>query len=235
MVTGSDIDLTKSSEPRLHESWRKRLLREFASPYMQSLRSFLIGQIEQGKIIYPKPTEWFSAFDAVPFERVRVVILGQDPYHGEGQANGLCFSVQPGVALPPSLINIFKELRADLGVALTGSGSLKSWAQQGVLLLNSVLTVEANRAGSHQGKGWETFTDRVIERLAAEQSHLVFVLWGSYAQKKGAFIDRKRHLVIESPHPSPLSAHRGFLGSRPFSRINQWLKQHGSEPIDWAV
>lgn len=235
IVTESDIDLTKRSEPRLHESWRKRLLSEFEAPYMQSLRSFLIGQMEQGKIIYPKPTEWFAAFDAVPFERVRVVILGQDPYHGDGQANGLCFSVQPGVALPPSLINIFKELRADLGVALTGSGYLKSWALQGVLLLNSVLTVEAGRAASHQGKGWETFTDRVIERLAAEQSQLVFVLWGSYAQKKGAFIDRKRHLVIESPHPSPLSAHRGFFGSRPFSRINDWLKKNGSEPIDWVV
>lgn len=235
IVTESDFDLTKRSEPRLHESWRKRLLSEFETPYMQSLRSFLIGQIEQGKIIYPKPTEWFAALDAVPFERVRVVILGQDPYHGDGQANGLCFSVQPGVAIPPSLINIFKELRTDLGVALTGSGSLKSWALQGVLLLNSVLTVEAGRAASHQGKGWETFTDRVIQRLAAEQSELVFVLWGSYAQKKGAFIDRKRHLVIESPHPSPLSAHRGFFGSRPFSRINEWLKQHGSEPIDWVV
>jgi uracil-DNA glycosylase len=222
-------------EPRLHESWRARLVAEFDAPYMRALRSFLVGQIEQGKVIYPKPVEWFAALDSVPFEQVRVVILGQDPYHGEGQAHGLCFSVRPGVTPPPSLVNIFKELRADLGVTLSKSGSLLPWARQGVLLLNSVLTVEAGRPASHQGKGWEIFTDRIIERLAAEKEGLVFVLWGSYAQKKGAFIDRSRHYVIESVHPSPLSAHRGFMGSRPFSKINDWLKKNGSAPIDWTV
>lgn len=227
-------DLDKP-EPRLHPSWRERLLSEFEAPYMRALRSFLVGQIEQGKVIYPKPLEWFAALDAVPFDQVRVVILGQDPYHGDGQAHGLCFSVPRGVRPPPSLVNIFKELRADLGLDLSGSGSLLPWARQGVLLLNSVLTVEAGRPASHQGKGWEIFTDRIIERLAAEKEGLVFVLWGSYAQKKGAFIDRTRHLVIESVHPSPLSAHRGFLGSRPFSKINDWLKKNGSAPIDWTV
>jgi uracil-DNA glycosylase len=227
-------DLDKP-EPRLHPSWRERLISEFETPYMRALRSFLVGQIEQGKVIYPKPVEWFAALDAVPFDKVRVVILGQDPYHGDGQAHGLCFSVPRDVRPPPSLVNIFKELRTDLGVDLSGSGSLLPWARQGVLLLNSVLTVEAGRPASHQGKGWEIFTDRIIERLAAEKEGLVFVLWGSYAQKKGAFIDRTRHLVIESVHPSPLSAHRGFLGSRPFSQINDWLKKNGSAPIDWTV
>ena len=222
-------------DPRLHPSWRDRLLSEFDAPYMRSLRSFLVGQIQQGKVIYPKPIDWFAALDAVPFDQVRVVIIGQDPYHGEGQAHGLCFSVRPDVAIPPSLRNIFKELRADLGVSLSGSGSLLPWARQGVLLLNSVLTVEAGRPASHQGKGWEIFTDRIIERLATEKERLVFVLWGSYAQKKGAFIDRSRHFVIESMHPSPLSAHRGFLGSRPFSKINDWLEKNGSAPIDWKT
>jgi len=223
------------AEPRLHPSWRDRLAAEFDAPYMRALRCFLVGQLEQDKVIYPKPAEWFAALDAVTFDAVRVVILGQDPYHGEGQAHGLCFSVQEGVKPPPSLVNIFKELKADLDVRLHGPGCLMPWARQGVLLLNSVLTVEAARPGSHQGKGWEIFTDRIVEKLAKEKIGLVFVLWGSYAQKKGAFIDRSRHLVIESPHPSPLSAHRGFFGSRPFSRINDWLKKTGSEPIDWKL
>ena len=222
-------------EPNLHASWKSRLIREFEAPYMHALRSFLVGQFKQGKVIYPKPAEWFAALDAVPFDAVRVVIIGQDPYHGEGQAHGLSFSVRPGVARPPSLVNIFKELYADLGIPPAKTGSLVSWAHQGVLLLNSVLTVESGRPASHQGKGWEVFTDRIIERLASEKEGLVFVLWGSYAQKKGAFIDRKRHFVIESAHPSPLSAHRGFLGSRPFSRINKWLEEKGSSPINWAL
>lgn len=222
-------------EPNLHVSWKERLMGEFEAPYMQALRSFLVGQFKQGKIIYPKPAEWFAAMDAVPFDAVRVVIIGQDPYHGDGQAHGLSFSVRPGVALPPSLVNIFKELHADLGIPPSKTGSLLSWAHQGVLLLNSVLTVESGRPASHQGKGWEVFTDRIIERLASEKEGLVFVLWGAYAQKKGAFIDRKRHFVIESAHPSPLSAHRGFLGSRPFSRINKWLEKKGSAPINWAL
>jgi len=228
-------DPSERVEPKLHPSWRQRLLSEFDAPYMRALRSFLIGQIKQGKSIYPSPNEWFAALDSVPFEKVRVVIIGQDPYHGPGQAHGLCFSVREGVRPPPSLVNIFKELTADLGIKPSHSGSLLPWARQGVLLLNSVLTVEAGRAASHQGKGWEIFTDRIIERLATEREGLVFVLWGSYAQKKGSFIDRNRHLVIESVHPSPLSAHRGFLGSRPFSQINSWLTKRDESPINWAL
>jgi uracil-DNA glycosylase len=221
--------------PRMHPSWRDRLVDEFEAPYMQALGRFLVEQIEQGKIIYPKPADWFAALDAVGFDAVRVVILGQDPYHGEGQAHGLCFSVQEGVKPPPSLVNIFKELKSDVGVKQGGSGCLLPWARQGVLLFNSVLTVEAGRPTSHQGKGWEILTSHIVEKLATDKVGLVFVLWGGYAQKKGAFIDRSRHLVIESPHPSPLSAHRGFFGSRPFSRINEWLKKTGSEPIDWSL
>jgi uracil-DNA glycosylase len=219
----------------LPESWLRHLGQEFDEPYMAALRLFLSGQIERGKAIFPKPSEWFAALNAVSFENVNVVILGQDPYHGPGQAHGLCFSVRDGVPLPPSLRNIFKELNDDLGIRASASGYLMPWASQGVLLLNSVLTVESGLAASHQGKGWERFTDQVIHRLAEGREGLVFVLWGSYAQKKGAFIDRKRHLVIESPHPSPLSAHRGFFGSRPFSRINDWLRDHGKTPVDWKL
>ena len=220
---------------RLHDSWSVRLRDEFSAPYMQSLRSFLVGQINQGKTIYPMPKDWFAALDAVPLDRVRVVILGQDPYHGPGQAHGLSFSVPIGTSLPPSLVNIFKELKSDLQIRLSGNECLLPWASQGVLLLNSVLTVEAARPASHQGKGWEIFTDRIVERLACERRGLVFVLWGSYAQRKGAFIDRKRHSVIESPHPSPLSAYRGFFGSRPFSKINSLLEKQGETPINWSV
>jgi len=223
------------AEPKLHESWRLRLSAEFEAPYMRALRSFLVGQIQQGKSIFPHPSEWFAALDSVAFEGVRVVILGQDPYHGLGQAQGLCFSVREGVRPPPSLVNIYKELQSDVGLKPSRSGSLLPWTKQGILLLNSVLTVESGRPASHQGKGWEIFTDRIIETLANERPGLVFVLWGSYAQKKGAFIDRKRHFVIESPHPSPLSAHRGFLGSKPFSQINEWLTKRGEQPIDWSL
>jgi uracil-DNA glycosylase len=223
------------ADPKLHQSWRARLMGEFEAPYMRALRSFLVGQIQQGKSIFPHPSEWFAALDSVAFENVRVVILGQDPYHGPGQAHGLCFSVREGVRPPPSLMNIYKELLSDLGLKMPRNGSLLPWSRQGILLLNSVLTVESGRPASHQGKGWEIFTDRIIEKLANERSGLVFVLWGSYAQKKGAFIDRKRHFVIESPHPSPLSAHRGFLGSKPFSQINTWLSKRGEQPIDWAL
>jgi uracil-DNA glycosylase len=222
-------------EIKLSSSWLKRLRPEFEAPYMRALKLFLTGQIQQQKTIYPAPSEWFAALDAVAFEQVKVVIIGQDPYHGEGQAHGLSFSVRDGVALPPSLVNIYKELADDLGIQAVKSGFLEPWTRQGVLLLNSVLTVEAGRAASHQGKGWEQFTDRIIQQLASEREGLVFVLWGSYAQKKGALIDRKRHLVIESPHPSPLSAYRGFFGSRPFSRINAWLKERGDTLIDWRL
>lgn len=220
---------------KLEQSWKKRLLPEFQEKYMVNLKTFLEDEIKQSKIIFPKGNEYFAAMNLTPFEKVKVVILGQDPYHGEGQAHGLCFSVQKGVRFPPSLKNIFKELKSDLGIEIPEHGSLQSWAEQGVLLLNSVLTVEEGKAASHQGKGWEQFTDRIIEHLNKERKHLVFVLWGSYAQKKGAFIDRSQHLVIESPHPSPLSAHRGFFGTRPFSKINQYLKQTGQTEINWQI
>lgn len=220
---------------KMEPSWRRRLIGEFAAPYMLKLRAFLESEIRAGKKIYPKPSEWFAAFDHTPFEKVKVVILGQDPYHGPGQAHGLCFSVKPGVPPPPSLVNIYKELKSDVGFTPPKHGYLMSWADQGVLLLNSVLTVQDGKAAAHQGKGWEQFTDKAIHLLNEEREHLVFVLWGAYAQKKGAFIDRKKHLVIESPHPSPLSASRGFLGSRPFSKINAYLEKHGETPIEWTL
>ncbi|HVK60909.1 MAG TPA: uracil-DNA glycosylase [Bdellovibrionales bacterium] len=216
-------------------SWKRQLIEEFTQPYMQELRQFLKGELARGKKIYPKPSDWFAAFDATPFEKVKVVILGQDPYHGPGQAHGLCFSVQPGVPAPPSLLNIFKELKSDLGIERPPSGMLTPWAQQGVLLLNSVLTVEDGKAGAHQNRGWEKFTDKAIQLLNEKRENLVFVLWGAYAQKKGQFIDRKRHFVIESVHPSPLSASRGFMGSRPFSKINAYLEKQGLNPIDWNL
>lgn len=220
---------------KLEESWKKRLHDEFDAPYMEKLRAFLLKEKAQHKTIYPRGSEYFAALNTTPFDKVKVVILGQDPYHGPGQAHGLSFSVRQGVAPPPSLVNIYKELESDLKIPRPTHGLLESWAQQGVLLLNSVLTVESGRAASHQGKGWELFTDRIIHLLAEEREHLAFVLWGSYAQKKGAFIDRKKHLVIESPHPSPLSAHRGFLGSKPFSKINQYLSAHATPPIRWQL
>jgi uracil-DNA glycosylase len=221
--------------PYLSPVWRSRLEAELTAPYMATLMQFLRSRMEQGAVIFPDRLDWFAAFNRLGFDDVRVVILGQDPYHGPGQAHGLCFSVRAGVPLPPSLVNIYKELQGDLGIRPSKSGCLLPWAEQGVLLLNSVLTVECGEAGSHQGRGWESFTDAAIRRLASERDGLVFVLWGAYAQKKGAFIDRKRHLVIESPHPSPLSAHRGFLGSRPFSKINQFLTRQGKPPIDWCI
>ena len=202
---------------------------------MRTLGTYLAGRLASGTAVFPPPSEWFAALDAVPFDQVRVVILGQDPYHGEGQAHGLCFSVREGTPLPPSLVNICKELRSDVGCSPAKSGCLAPWSKQGVLLLNSVLTVESGVAGSHQNKGWELFTDAIIRELADKRDGLCFVLWGAYARKKGSFIDRNRHFVIESAHPSPLSAHRGFLGSRPFSRINDWLRQRGQEPIDWQL
>lgn len=220
---------------KIHPSWLEKLGDEFEQKHMRDLRSFIKTEIESGKKLHPRPAEYFAAFDATPFEQVRVVILGQDPYHGDGQAHGLCFSVRDGVALPPSLVNIYKELEADLGLPRSKSGYLMNWAKQGVLLLNSVLTVRDGQAASHQGKGWELFTDRAIRELSEKREGLVFVLWGAYAQKKGAVIDRKKHFVIESPHPSPLSAHRGFFGSKPFSKINTYLERRGEAPIDWSV
>ena len=224
-----DVDI------KMEPSWKRELIEEFSEPYMQELRAFLKKEIESGKKIYPKPSEWFAAFDHTPFEKVKVVILGQDPYHGPGQAHGLCFSVRPGVQPPPSLVNIYKELKSDLGIQPPDHGYLISWADQGVLLLNSVLTVRQGQAASHQKKGWEKFTDKAIRLLAEKRENLVFVLWGSYAQKKGEFIDRKKHKVIEAVHPSPLSAHRGFFGSRPFSQINKYLQSHHIKPINWEI
>lgn len=220
---------------KIEPSWKRELIEEFSSPYMRDLRVFLKKELDSGKKIYPKPSDWFAAFDHAPFEKVKVVILGQDPYHGPGQAHGLCFSVRPGVAIPPSLLNIFKELKSDLGIERPDHGYLMSWADQGVLLLNSVLTVQEGKPASHQGKGWERFTDKAIHLLAEKRENLVFVLWGAYAQKKGSFIDRKKHLVLEAPHPSPLSASRGFFGSRPFSKINAYLEKRGLEPMDWRL
>ena len=223
------------SQLKLENSWKQRIEPEFQKDYMKNLKAFLKSQLDVKKTIYPKGEQYFAALNLTPFEKVKVVIIGQDPYHGPGQAHGLSFSVQDGVRFPPSLQNIFKELQSDLGVAKPQSGNLKKWAEQGVLLLNAVLTVESGRAASHQGKGWEQFTDSIIHALNKEKKNLVFILWGSYAQKKGAFIDRKKHLVIESVHPSPLSSHRGFFGSKPFSKTNAYLKAHGLEPIDWSL
>lgn len=229
--------MTESSGIQLEPGWLAHLQTEFDQSYMVSLRQFLVAEKASGKIIYPRGSEYFAALNSTPYEQVKVVILGQDPYHGPGQAHGLCFSVRQGVQLPPSLVNIYKEIQSDLGLPASDfqHGCLEGWARQGVLLLNSVLTVERHQAASHQGKGWEKFTDRVIEEISGRQRPCVFMLWGSYAQKKGAVIDRKRHKVLEAPHPSPLSAHRGFFGCRHFSQCNQWLEQIGASPIDWRV
>lgn len=223
-------------EVRLEPSWKQRLLPEFDQPYMQGLRAFLKEQAQAGKTIYPKGDEIFSAFTHAPFDQVRVVIMGQDPYHGPGQAHGLCFSVKPGVRVPPSLQNIYKELKADIpGFEIPAHGHLTSWAKQGILLLNATLTVEAGLAGSHHQRGWEQFTDRVVQVLNEEKSGLIFVLWGSPAQKKCGFVDMKKHHILRAPHPSPLSAHRGFLGCRHFSKINEILKSQGAAPIHWSL
>lgn len=235
---GSEIliaPMSSTPDIKLEESWKKRLGPEFEKDYMRELRAFLKEQHQKGKKIYPRGPDIFRAFNTTPFDSVKTVILGQDPYHGPGQAHGLSFSVPDGVPFPPSLQNIFKELHGDLGLPLPRTGNLQPWAEQGVLLLNAVLTVEHGKAASHQKKGWEIFTDAVIHRLAEEREGLVFVLWGSYAQKKAAFVDRKKHLVLESVHPSPLSAHRGFFGSKPFSKINWYLEKQGKKPIDWSL
>jgi uracil-DNA glycosylase len=219
----------------LHESWKAPLQAEFDAPYMAALKNFLVAERDKGKRIFPKGSEWFHALDATPLEQVRVVILGQDPYHGEGQAHGLCFSVKPGVRPPPSLLNIYKEMKTDLGLEPPPHGNLEAWAKKGVLLLNAVLTVEAGLAASHQGKGWERFTDAVIRLVNDQPRPVVFILWGAYAQRKAAFVDRSRHLVLASAHPSPLSAHNGFFGSRPFSKANEFLVAQGQDPIDWGL
>jgi uracil-DNA glycosylase len=220
---------------KLDESWRAPLREEFDRPYMQALKQFLAEEKASGKRIFPKGSEYFRALDLTPLDKVKVVILGQDPYHGEGQAHGLCFSVQPGVRTPPSLVNIYKELKSDLGLTPPRHGFLEHWAQQGVLLLNSVLTVEMGRAASHQKRGWEEFTDAIIRLVNSQAEPVVFLLWGAYAQRKAAFVDEKRHLVLKAAHPSPLSAHNGFLGCRHFSKANAFLEAKGRGAVDWAL
>ena len=227
--------MTTTDQLPFDKSWAESLLPEFDKDYMKSLNAFLSEEKAKGKVIFPHSSLWFNALNSTPLDKVRVVILGQDPYPTPGHAHGLCFSVMPEVRpIPKSLINIFQELNEDLAIK-NQNGNLQNWANQGVLLLNSVLTVEQGQANSHQGKGWEKFTDKVISVVNALERPVIFVLWGAYAQKKGAMIDVSRHLVIRSPHPSPLSAYRGFLGSRPFSKINHFLLQQGQEEINWAV
>ncbi len=218
---------------KIEPSWKKVLAPEFEKPYFKELTDFVKNEYKD-KTIYPPPGEIFEAFNRTPFDKVNVVILGQDPYHGPGQAHGLCFSVKHGIRTPPSLQNIYKEIHNDVGSPIPGGGNLEHWADQGVLLLNATLTVEARKAGSHQHKGWEEFTDAVVHALAEKKEHLVFLLWGAYAQKKGAFIDREKHLVLEAPHPSPFSADRGFFGCKHFSQTNAYLFAHGQDPIEWV-
>ena len=226
-----------SANIQLDPGWLDELKGEFDLPYMQALRQFLRQEKDKHKVIYPKGQEYFAALNFTPLDKVKVVILGQDPYHGPGQAHGLCFSVATGVKTPPSLVNIYKEIKSDLNLPPDSftTGDLSYWADQGVLLLNSVLTVEKHQAASHQGKGWEIFTDAVIKILSNKRENCVFLLWGSYAQKKGSVIDTDKHLVLKAPHPSPLSAYRGFLGCKHFSQCNQYLAETGQEPIDWSV
>jgi len=217
---------------KIESSWKEALKSEFEKEYFEKLTEFVRNEYKT-KLIFPPASLIFNAFDQCPFDKVKVVIIGQDPYHGDGQAHGLCFSVNDGVAFPPSLLNIFKEIDRDLGKSMPTSGNLIRWAQQGVLLLNATLTVQAHMAGSHQNRGWEAFTDAAIHKLASEKEHLVFLLWGSYAQKKGDFIDSNRHLVLKSVHPSPLSAYRGFIGNNHFSLANKYLMEKGLEEIIW--
>lgn len=220
--------------PSIEQSWKESLAEEFSRPYFPELKAFLVKEKQQ-HTIYPPGQLIFEAFNRTPFHKVKVVILGQDPYHGPGQAHGLCFSVPQGIAPPPSLVNIFKELKNDLNIPIPSHGNLQKWADQGVLLLNATLTVRSSQAGSHQKKGWETFTDRVIEKLSEKRSNLVFLLWGNYAQQKEALIDTSKHHVLKSVHPSPLSASRGFMGCKHFSRTNEYLQQNNITPIDWDI
>jgi uracil-DNA glycosylase len=221
-------------DPRIHDSWKERLIEEFRQPYFADLKNFLVEE-KKSYVVYPPGDKIFAAFDRTPFENVKVVILGQDPYHGNGQAHGLCFSVPQGIPVPPSLVNIFRELQGDLGLPMPSHGNLEAWADQGVLLLNATLTVRANQAGSHQNRGWENFTDAVIRKLSQEKEGLVFILWGRYAQAKENLIDASRHHILKAAHPSPFSAQSGFFGCRHFSRTNEILQDQGKEPIDWRV
>jgi len=225
----------KDINPAIEQSWKIELESEFNSPYFTQLRDFLIEEKKNGKTLYPIGSKIFSAFDHTPFSNVKVVLLGQDPYHGPGQAHGLCFSVPDDIAPPPSLMNIFKELKSDLGINMPQKGNLESWAGQGVLLLNATLTVRANEPGSHQNKGWELFTDAVIRKLSEKKSGLVFLLWGKYAQAKESLIDPAKHFILKAPHPSPFSAHSGFFSCRHFSKTNELLKQQGAAEINWQL
>lgn len=227
--------MSRADAVQLHPEWLACLADEFERDSMRALSAFLRARKAAGVAVYPPGKRIFNALDSTPPSAVRAVILGQDPYHGPGQAHGLCFSVRPGVPVPPSLANIYRELHDDIGFDIPRHGCLQRWAEHGVLLLNAVLTVERGRAGAHQGKGWERFTDRVVEVLNGMDRPLVFLLWGAQAQKKGLGIDRSRHLVLTAPHPSPLSAHRGFLGCRHFSQANDWLRERGEAPIDWSL
>lgn len=227
--------MSPEREIQLEPDWKSHLEDEFHQPYMQTLREFLLQRRQQGAVIYPPGRLIFNALNSTPFDKVKMVILGQDPYHGPGQAHGLCFSVPDGVPVPPSLANIYVEIERDTGQRPGPGGNLQPWAEQGVLLLNAVLTVEGGQAGAHQGKGWEKFTDRVVRELNEKKDGLVFMLWGSHAMKKGLAIDRSRHLVLTAPHPSPLSAHRGFIGCGHFSQANHYLEQQGRAPVRWAA
>ncbi len=221
-------------DPKMDESWKNILMEEFNQPYFSDLRDFLVEE-KKNNVVFPPGPQIFNAFNKTPWDYVRVVIIGQDPYHGKGQAHGLCFSVPEGIKPPPSLVNIFKEIRDDLGVDIPGHGNLEYWAMQGVFLLNATLTVRANQAGSHQGKGWETFTDAVIKKLSGEKENLVFLLWGRFAQDKRSLIDPARHLILEAAHPSPFSARNGFFGCKHFSKTNQFLEDHNFKAIDWRI
>jgi uracil-DNA glycosylase len=222
-------------EPQIEKSWKAMMAEEFQKPYFSTLKSFLLEEKNKGKIIFPPGQQIFNAFNHTPFEKVKVVIVGQDPYHGVGQANGLCFSVSPGINSPPSLVNIFKELNDDLGIAIPNHGNLEKWADNGVLLLNASLTVRANEPNSHSGKGWENFTDAVISKLSDQRDGLVFLLWGKYAHAKDILIDKTKHHILKAPHPSPFSANSGFFGCKHFSKTNKILIQQGKEPIDWKL
>jgi len=224
-----------NSNMGLTGTWSKLLASEFEQPYMKSLKSFLKDEVSRNKTIYPPEPMYFNALNKTPYEKVKVVILGQDPYHGPDQAHGLCFSVQKGIRPPPSLKNIYKEMKSDLDLSSPDHGNLEAWAEQGILLLNSTLTVEKGNAGSHQKKGWEEFTDRIVSIINEKDAPTAFLLWGAYAQKKGESIDRSKHLIISSPHPSPFSANRGFFGSAPFSKINRFLLENERDPINWSL
>ena len=233
-LTNNVSVMSENINPNMEASWKEQLIDEFQAPYFKDLKEFLVQERSQ-HVCYPKGSQIFNAFQYLPFEEVKVVILGQDPYHGPNQAHGLCFSVPMGIKPPPSLVNIFKEIEADLNIPIPNHGNLELWAKQGVLLLNATLTVRANQAGSHQGKGWELFTDAVIRNLSEKREGIVFLLWGSYAITKSKIIDSSKHFILTAPHPSPLSAHRGFLGCKHFSQTNEILEKQGKTPINWRL